>query len=55
MSGAMPWSQSSPSALSNDPAEALQRIEKSLTSLGTWVKVLVVLTFILLAINLLYI
>jgi len=40
--------------MSNDPAQALQRIERSLTSLATWVKVLVVLTFLVLAINILF-
>jgi hypothetical protein len=54
MSGTMPWSQSPPNSMTNDPGDVLGRIDRNLVNMGMWMKVLVVLVFIVLAINVLF-
>jgi len=55
MSATLPWSSPSASPGSTDPAESLRRIDRSVSSLVTWVKYQVFLTVVLIVVLALFI
>jgi hypothetical protein len=50
MSGSLPWSPGTSSPTTNDPSAVLQRIEQNTAGILQWMKILVVVGVILIAV-----